>query len=195
MRTLREPKPGKAFELMDAVIGLRAGFGIKNGITTVNVAAPRSLVITSTQFEDLDEVEALYEGVFASSETKARWERAGIFAKSTHSDLSRIVEPLDGLDDATYVQRYIFSHDSSSRRPIIDALVEMREQAEGAKVGISASMNNNSVIATRAVRRLVDLESAWDRLRDDPGTIARATSVLALCTNWRSSIAKIVSRP
>ena len=195
MRIVREPKPGKTFELMDAVIEQRQRMGITAGVTTVSVAAPRMLIISSTPYESLSELQSRIDGIFDDDEARAGWDTVGALAKSTVNNLSRIVEPPDGIENANYIQRFIFQHDPTSRRQLVAALQELRAQGDGPKIGITQSTSGGAVVASRAVGSLAELEGHMDRLRDDPSTILRAASVLAHCTSWSSGIAKVVSRP
>ena len=195
MRIIREPMPGKAFELIDAVIEQRQRMGITEGVTTVSVAAPRMLIISSTPYESLSELQSRIDGIFDDDEARAGWDSVGALAKSTVNNLSRIVEPPDGIENANYIQRFIFQHDTTSRRQLVAALQELRAQGDGPKIGITQSTSGGAVVASRAVGSLAELEDHMDRLRDDPSTILRAASVLALCTSWSSGIAKVVSRP
>lgn len=195
MRIIREPMPGKAFELIDAVIEQRQRMGITEGVTTASIAAPKMLIISSTPYESLSDLQSRVDGLFDDDEARAGWDRVGALAKSTVNNLSRVIEPPDGIENANYVQRYVFQHDTSSRRQLVAALQEMRAQGDGPKIGITQSTSGGSVVASRAVGSLAELESHMDRLRDDPSTILRAASVLAHCTSWSSGIAKVVSRP
>ncbi|MFB3103945.1 MAG: hypothetical protein ACE1ZA_03370 [Pseudomonadales bacterium] len=195
MRIIREPMPGKAFELIDAVIEQRQRMGITEGVTTASIAAPKMLIISSTPSESLSDLQSRVDGIFDDDEARAGWDRVGALAKSTVNNLSRVIEPPDGIENANYIQRYVFQHDTSSRRQLVAALQEMRAQGDGPKIGITQSTSGGAVVASRAVGSLAELEDHMDRLRDDPSTILRAASVLALCTSWSSGIAKVVSRP
>ena len=195
MRVVREPMPGKAFELIDAVIEQRQRMGITEGVTTASIASPRMLIVSSTPYESLSELQSRVDGIFDDDEARASWDRVGALANSTVNNLSRVVEPPDGIEDANYIQRYIFQHDTSSRRQLVAALQELRAHGDGPKIGITQSMSGGVVVASRAVGSLAELESYGDRLQDDPSTILRAASVLAQCTSWSSGIAKVVSRP
>ena len=195
MRTIREPMPGKAFELIDAVIEQRQRMGITEGVTTASIAAPKMLIISSTPYESLSDLQSRVDGIFDDDEARASWDRVGALAKSTVNNLSRVIEPPDGIENANYIQRYVFQHDTSSRRQLVAALQELRAQGDGPKIGITQSTSGGAVVASRAVGSLAELESPMDRLRDDPSTILRAASVLAHCTSWSSGIAKVVSRP
>ena len=195
MRIIREPMPGKTFELIDAVIEQRQRTGITEGVTTASIAAPRMLIVSSTPYESLSDLQSRVDGIFDDDEARASWDRVGALAKSTVNNLSRVIEPPDGIENANYVQRYVFQHDTSSRRQLVAALQEMRAQGDGPKIGITQSTSGGAVVASRAVGSLAELESHMDRLRDDPSTVLRAAGVLAHCTSWSSGIAKVVSRP
>lgn len=195
MRVIREPLPGKAFELMDAVVEQRVNMGIAEGVTTASIAAPRMLIITTTPYENLAELQSRADGIFDNDDARAQWDRVGALAKSTVNNLSSVIVPPEGRETANYFQRYIFTHDTSSRRPLVGALQEMNSQSTGPDLGISVSVSGGQVVATRAVESLSDLEEPWDQLANDPGTIARAANVLAHCSGWSSGIAKVISRP
>jgi len=195
MHVIREPLAGKAFELMDAVVEQRANMGITEGITTASIASPRMLIVTTTPYESLADLQTRADGIFDSEEARAQWDRIGALASSTVNSLSRVIVPPEGSETANYFQRYVFTNDTSSRRQLLGALQEMNAQGTGPDLGISASISGGQVIVSRAVDSLSDLEEPWDRLAEDPGTIARAASVLANCTDWGSGIAKVISRP
>ena len=195
MRIVRAPMPGKAFELMEAVIEQRKQMGITEGLTTMSIASPRMLVVSSTPYEELSDLESRVDGIFDSEEARASWDHVGSLAASSVNNLSRVIAPPEGIETANYIQRYIFNPAPSSRRNLIAALVEYFEQSEGQKAGITTSVNSPSVVASIAVGSLSDLEGGWDRLRDDAGTITRASSIMAHCESWTCGIAKVVSRP
>ncbi|MDA1280566.1 MAG: hypothetical protein O3B95_11125 [Chloroflexi bacterium] len=195
MRILREPLPGKAFELMDAVIEQRKQMGIADGMTTVSVASARMLIVSSTPYENLADLQARVDGIFDNQDARKAWDRVGALARSTVNNLSRIVEPPEGIEEANYIQRYVFEPRITSRRQLVDALREINARSGEPNLGITASINGSTVIASRAVRSMADMEEPWDKLRDDPGTLSRAAAALALCDSWSSGIAKVVSRP
>ena len=195
MRIIREPFPGKAFELIDAVVEMRANMGIAEGVTTMSIAAPRMLIVTTTPYENLADLQSRVDGIFESDGARAGWDRVGALASSTVNNLSGVVVPPEGRETANYFQRYILAHGTSSRRPLVGTLEEMNAQSTGPDLGISVSVSGGQVVATRAVDALSDLEEPWDRLGNDPGTIARAANVLAHCSDWASGLSKVVSRP
>jgi len=195
VRIIREPLPGKAFELMDAVVEQRANMGIAEGVTTVSIAAPRMLIITTTPYENLADFQSRVDGIFESDEARAGWDRVSALASSTVNNLSRVIVPPEDRETANFFQRYVFTHDSSSRRSLIAALQEMNAQGAGPDFGISTSVSGSHVTATMAVDSLSELEEPWGRLAEDPGTMARAANVLAHSTEWGSGIAKVISRP
>lgn len=195
MRIVREPLPGKAFELMDAVSAQRAQSGITNGVTSVSVAAPKMVVISSTPYESLEEIQTRIDGIFESPEARASWDSVGALAKSTVNALSTIIEVPDGIEEAIYTHHFRFQHRPDSRRRLIDALREFRAHDVGQKIGITASMNTNYIVASQALRSLSELEESGDRLREDMGTIARATAVANQSEGWTAAITKVISRP
>ena len=195
MRIVREPMPGKAFELMEAVIEQRKQMGIAEGLTTVSIASPRMLVVSSTPYEELSELEARVGGIFDREEARASWDKVGSLASSTVNNLSRVIVPPEGIETANYIQRYIFNPAPGSRRNLLAALVEFAEQSEGPRAGITGSVNSPAIVASIAVGSLSDLEGGWDRLQNDAGTMTRANSVVGHCESWTSGIARVVSRP
>jgi hypothetical protein len=195
LRVIREPLPGKTFELMNAVIEHRSLKGDSAGMTAMSVASPWMQMISSTPYASLADMQAKVDGMFENTEAQTSWDRVGTLASSTVINLSRVVVSPTGIEDANYVQRYIFKHDSTSRPQLIAALQEMAAHSDDDGFGITASLTDNTVVASRAVKSLAELEGPFDRLRDDPGTITRSNNVLVHCSDWFAVLTKVVSRP
>ena len=113
--------------------------------------------------------------------------------RSANINLSRIITPPDGIENAKWVRRWVFQHDTQSRRRLIGSLQELNEHTDGPKAGITVSLNGPTVIATRAAQSLSEIEEANDRLESDMGSQVRAAAVLSASTTWMSGIARVMS--
>ncbi len=190
----REPVPGKSFKLLDAIVKERSPDpDSPRSFVLMSIASQRTYITTTFRFDDLDELQFLVDQAFESEETKANWDRIGAFTASTENSISRIVKRIENLDEANFIQRYTFRHDSNSRPQLIAALEEFSGQSEEISIGITASLNSNVVMASQAVKNLSDLGGPFDRLRDDPAIISQGANVLVHCSDWRSSIVKIIT--
>jgi hypothetical protein len=192
-RVVRRPITGKSFELLDAIVEQRsANTADPRSFVLASIASPRTFITTSTRLDDLDELQVLVENAFDSEETRANWDKLAALTSSTATSLSRIVKNMGNVDDANFIQRYTFRHDSNSRPQLIAALEEFSGQGDASGIGITASLNSNLVVASQAVKNLSDLGGPFDRLRDDAAIISRGANVLVHCSDWKSSIVKIL---
>lgn len=193
MRVIREPQSGKAFEVVNAALAFRQQAGTTDSTVTMSVFSPITRVITAVPFDDMTAIEGLVDRVFSDPERQAAYDAIGALCNSVNINLSRVINPPDGIENAKWVRRYVFHHDTHSRRQLVGALMELNEHGDGPKVGITVSMNGPAVIATLAAQSLSEIEEANDRLENDAGTQARAAAVLAASTTWMSGIAKVMS--
>jgi hypothetical protein len=195
MQVVREPRPGKATELMQAVIAQRAKTDHPLGTTTMTIASSVQAVVTSTPYESLADLQSTVDGTFEDAETMAEWDKVAALASSTRNNLSQIIQLPDNMMSAKYVERYVFYHDPMSRGQLIAAIQEFSARSDDPNVGITSSMIGNTIFVSRPLESLAELESAFDRLRDDPAAITRGSNVLVHSTDWIAGISKVVSRP
>lgn len=191
MRVVREPKPGKAFEVLDAVLDFRRNASIQVGSVTMSIFSPANLIISTTPFESLAEAEQLVEGVISNDDRRAGFDALGAMCSSTRNNLSRVIEEPEGMEEASWVQRYVFQHTNNGRRNLIDALKGVRENQKGAKAAITASANGPQVVLSTAYQSLSEIEEQGDALMNDPATIVRARAVLDHTDSWLSGIARV----
>lgn len=192
MRNIREPLPGKGFEVVDAVLEARKNSQLQSGVS-MSIFSPIPRVITSTPFDDMASIEGPVEAVMSSPERQASFDAIAALCRSTRITLSRIIAQPEGLENAKWLQRYVFHHDTQSRRQLVAALQEFREHSEGKKMSITASLAGPVIISTLAAESLSEIEDAGDRLQNDPGTQARAAAILNATTDWSSGIAKVMT--
>ncbi len=193
MRSIREPLPGKYFELVNAVLEFRKTSGVSDSTVSMSIFSPVNRVISAAPFDDMASLEGVVEGVMSSPERQAAFDALGALCSSTHINLSRVIVPPEGIENAKWLQRYVFNFDPSSRNRLVEALQEFREHSEGPKIGITASLNGPVILATRTAQSLSDIEAASDRLQNDPGTRARAAAIIGATTSWTSGIARVMS--
>lgn len=193
MRSIREPLPGKSFELSDAVMEFRKTSGVPSSTVSMTIFSPINRVISAAPFDDMASLEGVVDGVMSSPERKTAFDALGALCASTRINLSRIIEPPEGIENAKWLQHYVFYFETPSRRRLIDALQEFREHSEGPKMGMTASLAGPVIIATRATQSMSEIEAAGDRLQNDPGTQARAAAIIGATTSWVSLIARVIS--
>ena len=190
MRVVRQPQPGKIFEVLDKVLEFRRAAGIA-GMTTVGVFAPTTYVVSSTPFESLAEAEELADGVLSNPEQRQAFDGIGALCSSTQNNLSRIIEPGSGRETANWIQRYVFTHAPNDRRGLIEALREYGSHIGDPQGSITASMSGPQVIASLAVESLSTLEERGDAIANDLPTMARAAAVVSHTEAYTVGIAKV----
>ncbi len=190
MRVIRQPQPGKIFEVLDRVLEFRKESGIA-GMTTVGVFAPTTYVVSTTPFESLAEAEELADGVLSSPERRQEFDAIHALCSSSQNNLSRIVEAGSGRETANWIQRYVFTHAPNDRRRLIEALREYGSHIGDPQLSITASMSGPQVVASIAVESLSTIDERGDALANDPPTMARAAAVLSHTETYGVGIAKI----
>ena len=190
MRVVRQPQPGKVFEVLDRVLEFRRASGI-TGITTAGVFAPTQYIVSTTGFESLSEAEELVEGVLSSPERRQAFDDIGALCTSTSNTISRIIEPGSGRDTANWIQRYVFNPAPNARRELIGALKEYASHLDDPKLTITGSLNSPTVVGSLAVESLSTIEERTDAIANDPATQARVAAVVAHVESWIAGIAKV----
>jgi len=191
MRVERVPQPGKTFEVLNAVLAFRIQARIAIGITTLELFSPTEKVVTATPFHSMQTAQVMPEDTLGDVDRREALEAISSLCTSTNITLARIIEQPEGINTASWIQRYHFHHDPNSQADLIEALREMRSRYDGPKGAIAASLNSPTVLVTTAVESLSAIEAFGDAALSDPDVMALTSAVLDHTKTWTSEIGKI----